>query len=129
MRIRLSASWKSNCLPNDIQMDHLVSCKCQVGVIFQNTTFVQLGQMQGHTVASLDEQHPPSYFLLVFEQQRLSSGYPLLCECVCECEYVYVHAYVCVHEVGSWREPALLRELSLLKMMLLIPSVHKKGKF
>lgn len=28
MRIRLSASWKSNHLNNDIQIDHLVSCKC-----------------------------------------------------------------------------------------------------
>ena len=45
MRIGLPASWKSNRLNNDIQIDHLVSCKCQVRVIFQNNTFVQLGQM------------------------------------------------------------------------------------
>lgn len=98
MSIRLSASWKSNCLNNNIQIDHLVSCKCQVGVIFQNTTFVQVGQMQGHTVASLLSSTLPLNFLLVSEQQRFSSGHPLLCECLCESVNVctHMHTFACM---------------------------------
>lgn len=86
MRIRLSASWKSNHLNNNIQIDHLVSCKCRVRVIFQNNTFVQLGQVSRHTVSSCSGQIPPSYFLLVLEQKGTTSHQNILCPmCVCMC--------------------------------------------
>lgn len=121
MRIRLPASWKSNRLNNDIQIDHLVSCKCQVRVIFQNNTFVQLGQMRGHTVSSCGGQRPPSFCWSLSRRAplliRTSSA---LCMCVHVCECVQVR------EWGEGRSQEGELSLLHLKMILLVSSVWEK---
>lgn len=123
MRIRLPASWKSNRLNNDIQIDHLVSCKCQVRVIFQNNTFVQLGQMHGHTVSSCGGQRPPSFCWSLSRRAppliRTSSA---LCMCVHVCEWVQVR------ECGEGKSQEGDLSLLRLKMILLISSVWEKEK-
>lgn len=106
----------------------MVSCKCQVLVIFQNTTFAQLGQVQEHSVASFGGKHPSLTFCWHF-QNAPPSGQPLLCECERVYEYVCVCIWVCACVWrGEW-EGVSTREHSLLKMMWLISSVHKKENF
>lgn len=119
MRIRLSASWKSNHLNNDIQIDHLVSCKCWVRVIFQNNTFVQLAQVSRHTVSSCGGQ-TPSLLLSVgpwTEGPRLSLEHPVPCVWVCASGWVW-----------GGEESAQERDPPPLKMTLLISSVWEKEK-
>lgn len=117
MRIRMSASSKSNRLNNDIQIDHLVSCKRQLGVIFQNTTFVQQGQS---TVSSFGGQ---SFLLSLYPW----AAAPLIRtpSVLVSCVWMFACGCACAPVLGGGRQHK--RRLALLfKMILFISSVWEK---